>query len=181
MYAGLVMTTIINSETTFSPKFYYHSQSVEITRSHNMKKSQSGFTLIELMIVVAIIAILAAIAIPAYNSYIREARMAKVTDHYDEAFRATKAELAKRAAQMARGENINALTTNGLIALVNPEERYAPEGSQQPAFAATASATYGTVGVVVSGNAAGSESVLITLPNYADLEADNMTVNATEL
>ena len=39
-------------------------------------RAQSGFTLIELMVVVAVIAIIAAIALPSYNEHVRNGRRA---------------------------------------------------------------------------------------------------------
>ena len=127
-------------------------------------KKQSGFTLIELMIVVAIIAILAAIAIPAYNNYIREARISKVTEHYDSAVRVVRAHLSRIAANNSRGGGDTAPATAALWIsdVIDPDSKSTAPENGGPGFVVGAGVVAdGSVGVAINAG-----RIVITRPAY---------------
>ena len=77
-------------------------------------KKQSGFTLIELMIVIAIIGILASVALPAYTKYTKKAKFSEVV------LAGSNIKSAVDVCFQTRGEytlaNCNTLTKVGLVA-----------------------------------------------------------------
>ena len=146
-----------------------------------MKRIQKGFTLIELMIVVAVIAILSAIAIAAYQQYLKEAQIAKIVSHYDDGIRAMRAELAKRAAQLSSGRDLVVLNETFVIdEILNPEGRAtAPLGG--PAYLpGDADPEIGAIGIrITGGNRAGTEVVRIARPAFLeDVTAESVTIYA---
>ena len=133
----------------------------------------AGFTLVELMIVVAIIGVLTAAAIPAYRNYVENSNMAKVNAHYRQGIRYVENEMRRARARIALGA-LTAAAADGQYKQADwIEDLNGQGGGAAPnggaAYAAAVNDAGGVVGVAVTGGFATDDMVVtITRPEYAE-------------
>ena len=149
--------------------------------------AEAGFTLIELMIVIAIIGILAAIAIPQYEKYIQTAQASDVTANFHSALTAVTAAVAASQAGQAT-----------LIVGPNPVVAGSPNGAlsgvtQNPIQGTTTNLAYtsatpshcGQVSIITAGGTANtigagftSATILVDTADCTTANGDGASVGA---
>jgi type IV pilus assembly protein PilA len=133
-----------------------------------MKKVQAGFTLIELMIVVAIIGILAAIAIPQYQTYIAKSQVTRAMGEAGAV--KTAVETCILAGKLVVGAGATQCDTQvtGSTILTG--------GAQGGLPAAPASTGVPQVAIINPPVAAGGDTIIATLGNGAAAAISGQTV-----